>query len=503
MTIKLIQPSFSFPALESLLTSPDGAPIFTGVSHGLQLENQLTLWELLLRSGAEIPDGPVLDAGCGDGLFFASAPYTLFKYGNNQAIINDVGINVRQVFGIDKDPRKVRHARRNAETVSLNYAAQTATEKFPQGYSTTFNILEPADLSTFDIKSIPQVGMVWSNSMFHWIREPRDKLAAIKNFYDTLKKDGILCINMSAGGTAAELLSAYNLALAQLGDYQYPERTIGCVPELIQPDPIGRRPLDELVSLIRRNNFELLIEPAMIGETKVYSNPIDYVRAVQIYGSEAFLHPFPSYGRERAEKFWSLVETEFLNILRNHGWKDGEPWGYMQFNDYVIARKKNLPPKTKKQNYQDIGRILNLQFLQLGYQRILGSGEDAIPLTVTGRDNELENRAVSVDIHGILNGIFQYAKEAREPNDKDPITIGYEVSFDRTLTLNVNLRSTNAVSRRGRNIIEGTIEEILKQGVIAELKSEHVEYTFANHGGGRKSYSFKMPIFDKSTISLL
>ncbi|MBI3035883.1 class I SAM-dependent methyltransferase [Candidatus Woesearchaeota archaeon] len=332
MTAQLIETSFEIPQLEELIKYQD-KPVFTQVSHGLQARNQLTLWELFLRTGLKITDGPILDAGSGDALFLALAPHMIFSREE---------IGRRTVIAVDKDPKKVEKTRIVATLVTEDYFRR-------ESKSITYVVLDPQDLATMDVdyflingrkdKAFPRVSMVWSNSMFHWIRESGDKYRALDNFNFLLRKGGVLCISMSAGGTARDFLVAYNNVFRNLGIYDRNYNPLGFRRAAFETDPVGSRPLDEVVNMIEDSGFDV-VSAITLGETAMYHDPKHYARAVEVYGRDAYLNPVSHYSNKGKRGLWRQLETEFLNTLRKKGWVDGQPYTYTQYNNYIIAVKR-------------------------------------------------------------------------------------------------------------------------------------------------------------------
>ena len=108
MVVQLIKHSFEIPPLEELALESNGKPFFTSTSHGLQLENQKTLWEIYIRTGLPLPEGPILDAGAGDGILFAIAPHMVFSR-------QDIGR--RTIVGVDIDKNKYYKIKRNNKLI--------------------------------------------------------------------------------------------------------------------------------------------------------------------------------------------------------------------------------------------------------------------------------------------------------------------------------------------------------------------------------------------------
>ncbi|MBI2580756.1 class I SAM-dependent methyltransferase [Candidatus Woesearchaeota archaeon] len=345
MAPKIIEYSFELPPLEELVKDTEGRPLFTQISHGLQAANQMTLWELYLRSGLPLPKGAILDAGCGDGLFFAIAPAMIFDG------VKKREIGRRTVIGVDLDERKVRKARLVANLTTANYAARTRSEQRPEGFSLTYYVQDAQDLAKMDPMQmvidgkqsrLQKMAMVWSNSMFHWVKEPRDKYAALARFYVMLNKGGVLCMSMSAGGTARDFLEAYNNVMHGLGTYNLAANHSGYRRAVFEPDPIGSRPLDELTNMVEESGFEVLMG-VNLKEDVSYKHPLEYANAVRIYGMDAFLNPVSHLARSAQVRVWKSIEYEFMLRAANSGWRVGQPYRYSQFNSYIVAVKKELP----------------------------------------------------------------------------------------------------------------------------------------------------------------
>lgn len=345
MTGKIIKYSFEPPSLEDLARDAEDRPLFTQISHGLQAANQMTLWELYLRSGLPLPKGAILDAGGGDGLFLALAPEMVFKMQE---------IRRRTIILVDLDKNKVSKARRAAELVTESFRKRTTNVR-PEGLSLVYLVQDPQDLAQMDTDYVtingekthfPQIAMVWSNSMFHWIKEPKDKYSALARFHRVLKEGGILCMSMSTGGTARDFLEAYFSVMQSLGPYSVFNNPAGYRRAEFERDPIGSRPLDEIVSMVEESGFDVAIALA-VGESVTYANPREYSNAVKIYGMDAFLNPVSHISNERKQRLWRTMEESFLDRLRKSGWQDNQPYTYNQFNSYIVAKKRPVPEHIK------------------------------------------------------------------------------------------------------------------------------------------------------------
>ena len=478
MIVNLFQPSFEIPPLEDIIRDVQGTPIFTQVSHGLQTANQSTLLELLLISGVEIPEGPIFVAGGGDGLELALAPYTFFA-------IERIGR--RTIISIDKDPKKVKKSREVAKYVEADYRRRTTQ-------SLTYIVQDPQDIVGMDTRSIilnedksplPQFALVWSSSVIHWLKTKKEKFQAFDNFYSILKNDGVLCISMSAGGTASDFLAAYFNVFQRLGPYDRIGNPQGYHIGEFEEDPIGSRPVDEIANMLKRAGFEIVL-PLAIGESIRYTSPKDYVNAVEIYGRDEFLKSLPhTAGEKTKRKIWSEMEEEFLGLLRRQGWRDGDPWEYTQYNNYLIARKKRIHPTIKKERLYDLSSILNEKFLTLGYKKYLVKDKYTIAIKVSGDPTEISGKKTEINLTEILGTVLAYASSDWVDKDANPVCeIQYSIVNRDALVLKVNVRTKN----------ERDPTLLFKQGSLKVLQDGGVNMSYINLEGGVKQYEFRVPL---------
>ena len=475
LVVKLIQPSFEIPRLEELVSDEYDKPVFTATSHGLQAANQGTLLELLLKSGVEIPDGPIFIAGGGDGLELALAPHTFFEIGQ---------IGRRTIISVDKDPKKVKKSRQVAEYVRVKYHTIT-------GKSITYIVQDPQDIVTINtrnmfvdgnISPLPQSAIVWSASVIHWLKTTREKSQAFENFYSILKDKGVLCISMSAGGTASDFLAAYFNVFQRLGAYDKIANPEGYRSGEFEQDPIGSRPLHEIVNMIERAGFTAVL-PVCPGESVIYQDPRHYADAVEIYGRAEFLKSLPtSAGEKTKRRVWGMVVEEFLEILRKKGWKEGMPWEYTQYNNYIIATKRKVPQLKGSYKVFDLASGLNERFLRLGYKRYVDRGID---IELSGDEQEIAQMRTEVSLQDIFSALFEYA--ASDWIDKDPkptVRIRYGILDKETLVLGVDVKTKT----------ERTIPEIFRQKVLVGLQENKVRFDYKSLEGGIRHYEFKIPL---------
>ncbi|MBI3036438.1 methyltransferase domain-containing protein [Candidatus Woesearchaeota archaeon] len=484
---RIIEHSFELPLLEELVKDTEGRPLFTQISHGLQAANQMTLWELYLRSGLPLPKGAILDAGCGDGLFFALAPHMVF---------NRPEIGRRRVIGIDLDPNKIKTARIVAGLIAKGFAESTRTTERPEGLSLAYLVQDPQDLARMDTehiiinwekKGLPEVAMVWSNSMFHWIREPENKYAALDNFNSVLQPGGVLCISMSAGGTARDFLDAYNhVIILQLRGYDSQHNPRGYHRVGFETDPIGSRPLDEIVNMIEESGFDVAagIE---LPESITYDDPRQYSRAVEVYGSKAFLRPVPHYSKAGMRKLWGDIEQEFLNILRKKGWKDGQPWTYTQFNNYIVAVKKaEVVSPEKRVAPVPVTSFLNERFLNASYKAMLSQSRRNMTISLSGNQEEVEGVETTVNIHDIFKAILTYATSNWVREDVMPVcTIQYRVAGEQSLVLGIDVKPTE----------KKPVQSLFRPGVLKRLQQSNVGMSHTDLENGIRRYEFNVPLF--------
>ncbi len=477
LVVQLIKHSFEIPPLEELALESNGKPFFTSTSHGLQLENQKTLWEIYIRTGLPLPEGPILDAGAGDGILFAIAPHMVFSR-------QDIGR--RTIVGVDIDKNKVWKARQVANTVSENYRQKT-------GLSLVYQVQDPQDLAEMDTKNLifygqkanmPKFAMVWSNSMFHWIKEPRQKYAALEKFYSVMKEGGVLCISMSSGGTARDFRAAYINVFKGLGFYDIHANEQGFRVQDFEDDPIGSRPLDEIVNMIESNGFQV-VSSVTLQESIAYNDPREYSKAVETYGQDAFLRSVPHYGKERKAHIWKEIEKEFIRIIGKGKWKEGQPWEYSQFNNYIVAvrKKSKMPPK--KISHYDLTSILNEQFIALGYNKILIGDDYEIMVHLEGNEKEIEKESTVVDVQGILREVFTYAAKYRAQNGQIPCIVKYEKLDRMCLELEISVKTNKDLPITGI-IKENFLDLLNEQGVVIEHKRIDSEITSV--------YKFKIPL---------
>ncbi len=496
---QLAASELEIPDLEGLVRDDKGSPMFTVESHGLQFTNQMTLLKELRNSGVGVPQGPILDVGCGDGLFFAIAPYVLFPF-----------IGRRKIIGLDLEQHKVEKSRRIASIVSESYRIGTVQERqavkdrytegrslqavrVNEGFSLTYKILDPIDVSDMKNRDVDHVSsiiqkeglmaMIWSNSMLHWIRDIENKYKAFDYFHALLKKGGVLCISMSAGGTASDFLQAYNnVVVNQLKRYHPESNPQGYRSRAFQPDPIGRKPVDEIAEMIEESGFNIIGLPRELGEPMSYHDPLQYVRSVQIYGRKNFERPFPHYTGTQRKEFWEKLEQEFLAILRAKGWKDGEPWIYRQFNNYVIAQNVTTANPEEEKGSR-IANYLNQEFLELVYKGILQTGNKPIAIELSGNKSELQDAKVPINLDSILQPVLKYAAKecCKEPN---PVcVINYSVGVDKRMTLTIEAKLNNPAP----------INEIFKFKTLAIMQKADVRVS-DHFDGNTAKYEFNIPI---------
>lgn len=482
MAVQLILPSFRTEPLENLVTGKNGEPLFTQISHGLQAANQYTLWELVLRSGVQLPRGAILDAGCGDGLFIALAPSMIFS-------VPEIGR--RTIIGVDKEPKKVTRARDVADSLVRTYAEKTRDKHPPNGLSLNIVVQDPQDLVGLNTREMivngemvqfPSVAMVWNNSVFHWIREPEKKIEAIDGFNSILAQGGVLAMSVSAGGTARDFLQAYNnVLLFAKGPYDRNSNPMGYRTINYKADPIGSRPLDELVNMIEEGGFSVRLA-LTLGESITYTDPLAYSAAVKIYGENSFLSPVSHYGERARRTLWDEVEREFLSIVTRRGWAEGKPWVYTQYNNYIIAVKTgSSTPDDKSIKLYEPASVLNQRFLYLCYRRMLEGRNMGID--VDGAEEQLRGIHLSVNLAEILSPLIKHAVEVCKPDEKSPVCrIGYQVEDNLMLTVDVSGR------------YESNPERLFKKSELNRLSESGVSISFRNVAPGIGRYEFSIPL---------
>ncbi|MBI2654741.1 class I SAM-dependent methyltransferase [Candidatus Woesearchaeota archaeon] len=492
MAPDLIEVSFEIPPLERLVLDDSNQPAkdntgqlyISSRSHRLQAVNQQTLWEHFLRSRLVIPDGAILDAGGGDGLFFALASYMVFNRDN---------IGRRTVILLDKEKNKVRRAREVAELVKRNFARQTTSDQRPQGYSLTCIVLDSQDLAQMDTqymiingqkeRGFPKVALVWSNSMFHWIKEPGDKYAALNNMNAVLQRGGILCMSMSAGGTARDFLRAYNKVFAELGVYDSISNPKGFLRAQFEDDPIGSRPLDEIVNMLEDSGFDVR-RAVTFRESATYQHPREYADTVGVYGRDSFLRAVPHYGEKKKRTLWAKIVEEFLLTLAKKGWTEGQPYTYWQYNNYLIAIKRSAITTQEKRipNFMPAS-YLNRTFLQHGYEDSILQRR-GIKIQVSGDEEQIKDRETVVDIADIVRKVLIYTSREWVENDVSPIChIKYNVLNGNQLKLQFEVKTIHEMDF-GKEFPAKALSRLQEQGVNMDSKFE----------GGVRIYEFRIPL---------
>lgn len=486
MPTSLIRPSFQAPKLEELLLDEEGRPVFTRISHGLQYDNQLTMFEILRRSnikinGSEIPlveripKGPIMDAGCGDGLFEALAPYVDVEIFGGRKVI----------YGMDLSGKKISTARKVARLVR-------EADKDEKLAPPTFYIGDPQPLEDMDTKvmringneeSLPKMSIVWCNSMFHWLRGPEKKYVALQKFNDILKNGGVLALNMSAGGTARDFLQAWSSVISSLGPYNRIDNPLGFHAAQFHPDPIGSRPLHEICNMVEEMGFEL-VTGATLREMQSYPDPLDYSRAVLIYGADSFLAPVkPHYGRVASDNLWGKIEEAFLHILKTKGWKEGESFIYWQENNYIIARKRTPSGPSIIEIPGSITDYLNPNYVKGKYGRM----SDRRHLEISLEGDDLEGQTTLVDMRKLLAGVLGSSRSNWDNADQDPKAhIEYTLG-ENSLQLSVSVRTNDAIP----------VQKLFKPNFLGRLEHIGVQMTESDGniaGLGYHSYNFRIPL---------
>ncbi len=474
------------PGVEELLIR-EGDPVFTNTSHGLQYDNQLTLFSLLNHADTEIPKGIIVDAGCGDGLFEALAPSIIFDN-------RDIG--GRMILGIDKEKKKVDKARLVAREVARDYKLTTSRRDHSTGKDVQILIAEPCDISRIDTRKFmrgdqerefPNAGLIWSNSMFHWLRSEDQKFDALNNFYNITCPDGILCLSMSSTGTAQAFLEAYQFVYKHIvGKYHRIHNPRGYIPLKWQDDPIGSLNFDIIYSLVESCGYEV-VKSINAAEGRTYTTPDEYVDAVAVYGYEKFFEALPDdTPANMKRRIWSMIRKQFLENLKKQGWHPERQGEYRQFNSYLVGVRSTR---------MDISKVLKPGYIRGLYRALPGGARQEMKIDLEGAPVKKGIESL-VNLDEIFRAFFDYfAKDSTTPDNpscriryltvKETVEAGEKrTPKDKEIFLDISSQTRN----------ERSIENILGKKLSEKLKRRHVTSEYNNLENSNRLYSFRIPL---------
>jgi len=475
----------TIPKIDDLVIDRFGNPFFTDISHGLQYRNQVTLLELLEDCDIDIPRGCIVDAGCGDGLFEALAPWIIFGNPN---------IGERKIIGLDMDDKKIKKAREVAERVIWKYNPPIDTGSKSRGIK--IHIADSCDIAAMDtykytigrdVLHFPSVGMIWCNSMLHWLRGFNTKCDALDNFYDMLSPNGIFCLSMSSTGTAEAFLRAYKLVydspdVGKAHKIHNPYGYLGDLPD----DPIGSLKFDDIVNMVDRRGFEI-VKSDNPSEGIIYERPSDYVNAVAVYGYEKFFEALPkNTPASRKRKIWSLIRKSFEEIVeREGGWHPESQGQYRQYNGYVVGVR--LTPVT-------ISKVLKDGHINSLYNELPCSSDQPMQIRLNGDYKRLSQKTTTINPSEIIKKLLAYIATDSTTPKWPTCNINYEIESedrgdeteeikDRSLTLKINSKTRS----------ERPIESILGDRLSRKLERRHVITGYESIGENR-TYRFQIPL---------
>ncbi|MBI2144313.1 hypothetical protein HYU17_04160 [Candidatus Woesearchaeota archaeon] len=509
----LIRPRFNIPPLEQLAISKDGTPFFTQTTNRLQMQNQLTLYAMLqeaVEQGlAKLPErGPVVDAGCGRGAFFALHEHL-------------PGLDRRKpIIGIDKDKESVETARAVIAALDDSYFRRTKAHL-------RHKVLDPLDLTKMNPMNVfmhgeghpglKDITMVWFNSAFHWIRDPLLKWQVASMFHGMLQENGVFCVSLSSMGTAEQFLRAYNTVVKGLGTFSA-SNIKGYNPYVFKEDPVGSMNSHYIEKLIESAGFRpvALVE---LPESVPYNNPLLYSAAVMAYGFGDFTASLDKRGwtvPELKQGLWKDIEAEFVNELITAGewgkdWeKHGRQYSYHQHNIYSVfvkvpihatisvpkgagEKRGNTGDEKKPKPLPALDELLDeafvVKFGNATVERLAQSHRKVhnrnLEFSLAGDPNELIPYKTEVNVRAIIGALINYAAGAWDNRELKPeARIAYQVEND-ALKLTMKVRTLETTQ----------LEEHFGMGLRKQVKDNDVKITlYDDRALQTKTYEILVPL---------
>jgi SAM-dependent methyltransferase len=235
-----------------------------------------------------------LDIGCGDGALA-------------QILLDKTGIEFTQYYGIDFSDALIH----------------SAAKLFPHSNFVVGDV--DNDFLPFRNGSFE---CVLSNSVLHWLNYPqvgKNPRQAISEAFRVLKNTGYFAISVSGTGTAEKFREVYSKTVKEYA------LKLGSSfrRELYRNDPIGSMDQGELEDIVRQAGFKIL-KSSKDYEPVVFRFAKEYVKAVEAYGYDMYLAPFPEGIKKQV---WHELESEFT---KKYG---DSPYTHDQFMIYLIASK--------------------------------------------------------------------------------------------------------------------------------------------------------------------
>lgn len=472
-----------------------GEPFFSTASHRLQARNQQTLAKVLFEGIAEynvrVPPGPLADVGGGDGLGRAIAPLILFP--NPQ-------IGPRSFVAFDMSSVKVDKYRRLAEHQERHYRATVGAKK-PLSLFPKCIVADPIRLQHLNPRytnvygkymELPRFALVWSNSMFHWIRDIDDKYKCVDKFYDMLQGGGILALSMASKGTAKDFLKAYHdIMEIDVRPYHRFNHRHGYKRAKLKEDPIGSMEYDAMANLIKDSGFNILAS-ANKREVENYANPEEYAESVRVYGFDIFMEPLAHLPEDKQKAIWERIVKRHREVAESRGWKPNTPYEYEQYNIYIIAQVPVSAGEPKAEGPKVVYGVkgaLDAGILQLAYGK-----KNDISIAVEGNFESLSNLVAGVDIKDIYRGIFDYSPStlyANETNKK--CQIGFALIDGRELIMHLDIPTQKSELAGGKRLKEA-LDDVLKANVRSRLEEAGVVMkTYWREG--IRTFEFRIPIY--------
>ncbi len=476
------------------------------------MQNQLTLHEIRLTAmeqGLITPPehGPILDAGCGKGAFFA-----LFSH------LPDFN-EKRPVIGIDKLKESILVSRQVTERVNDAYLKE-------KGRLLRFAVLDPADLTKMDpmhvfmnekgYPALRNLSEVRSNSSLHWIRDNVAKYRVARMFHQMLQPEGIFCVSLSSMGTAEHFLTAYAAVIKGLGKFSA-RNPRGYSPYEFQDDPVGSMTSHVIEKLIEGAGFNAvaLVE---LPETVPYTDPSDYSVAVKAYGFDEFIASLNRdyWKGQELDNLWLEIEQEFIKeLIRNGEWgtdwkKEGRKYPYRQHNIYAVFKKVELgqvpisvhkitkQEKIKLSPVQKLEDVLNeLYVTRSGASIVQKLGQKShnpnLQFELVGNKAELSPYTADVDLKPVLGALMSYAASVWDVNDLKPVAkIVYSLKDE-------NLQVTLAV----RTPSKESLEDYFKEDIARQMRQTGVQVRLQEDEAQKmRTYEMLIPLKAAPTSAL-